>query len=951
MEGFLHHILSDIQVRDLPALSQHCYVFPTRRAGMYFRKFLTTKFKEYTFWSPTILSIEDFVQLCTGKAITDDITLLFELFTVYKKYDPEMSFDNFYSWGHILLKDFDEIDRYLVEAELLYSNLQDISDIEVEFADQEEILHALAQFKKIIQTGPDSMLKQEFAKNWQLVKQVYFGFKSHLNQKGLSYGGMLYRELSNGLVNEAFDPPFDLICFCGFNALSKSEELLFDQLIRINKVRLYWDADAHYLEDDQQEAGRFLRRYRKKWSGPESRWIINQMVEKPKDIQVIGVVQSVGQAKVAGGVLHEKLNPEKTAVVLADENLLFPLLYSLPQDLQKVNVTMGYPLRNSGLYTLSLTLVKFQVNKRGQEKKAYLFAEDLVSFLKIPHVQSLAPQQCVKMLTWIAENNLRWIKTADIESHISHNLILKILEPTSKVKDFLTNLALFLTNLTRQATPQMSQDSEFNQEIIFQFVKQLKQLTDKLSHFEINLSFSLLAKLLKEAFQQARVPFTGEPIIGLQIMGFLETRALDFENVIILSVNENKLPSSNFGNTYIPYSLRKTFGLPTYQTLDAIYGYHFNRLLQRAKTVYLLYDTEVAVDGSGEKSRFILQLINSFENSTTVKVTQSIYSTQFKLAPAKEDIQIQKSGKILKILKKYLVGGDKVRFLGPTAITTYLDCSLRFYLRYVAEIKENETYHSDMGPKEFGIIVHDLLESLYSEYQGKKLSKEDLDNMSDPKHIQEHLTRKLVERNFLREDQVLEGRNLLNQSIIRDLVKKVVQNDKRRLPFSVMAIESKEFSYQLPIEGGKEVKLGGMIDRIDQAGGSAGLTTIIDYKTGIVDLLPLRKSQEQNISEYIGYYFDDGKYRSGFQGLYYALLVHHALGVEPLQVGIYKLQKVNAGISELRQGGITQAMLMEFENRLKSLITEIFNPDIPFIETEDKTKCDSCPYATICSKA
>ena len=266
-------------------------------------------------------------------------------------------------------------------------------------------------------------------------------------------------------------------------------------------------------------------------------------------------------------------------------------------------------------------------------------------------------------------------------------------------------------------------------------------------------------------------------------------------------------------------------------------------------------------------------------------------------------------------------------------------------------IKENEIYQPDMGPREFGLIVHDLLESLYVGYQGKKLSKTDLDNMADPRNIQQHLTEKLKERKFLRDDQLLEGRNLLNQSIIRNLVQKVVENDRRRLPFSIFAIESREFKYEITLKDHQKVKLGGTIDRIDQGEGAVGKTTIIDYKTGSVDLLPKRKSEEQNIAEYIGYYFEDGKYKSGFQGLYYALLVHHALGVEPIHVGIYELQKVNAGIRYLREEGINKAMLTEFENRLKSLITEIFNPDIPFRETEDKTKCISCPYATICSTA
>ncbi len=952
MDRFLDNIIEKLEYDDLAHLRDYCYVFPTRRAGLFFGRGLSEKFCDRTFWAPTVFSIREFVESCCETSATDELTLLFELHSVYQKYQKDLLFDDFFSWGQILLRDFDEVDRHMVDADLLYRNLQEVKDIDEAFADQEALLEAFRQFARVIMQNPDSLLVTEFIRTWELVRKVFVDFKSRLKYRGMAYEGMLYHDLATRLTDQTFELPYEKVVFTGFNALSRSEEIIFEQLSSRGIAEFYWDSDESYLNDVKQEAGFFLRQHQKRWPGEDQRWVVHDSGNRDKQVHIIGVPQAVGQAKATGLILKERLDEAKTAIVLADENLLFPVLYSLPEDLDQVNVSMGYPLKNSPLYSLVQDLVRLQAQKKGKGEGVYYKARNLLAILVNPFLQALDQESCSHGLAWIRRSHLNWVKYPDLKQRIGNPSIVEALRPVPDVHQALETVISFILKLNHifySESPTQGMDKE----VLYHFVKLLKQLDQKLAEFDVGAGFGLLENIIKETIQPARVPFTGEPLVGLQILGFLETRVLDFENIIVLSINENKIPTTNIGRSYIPFALRKAFNLPTTREQDSIYAYHFFRLLQRAKNAFLLYDTEVEVDGSGEKSRFLLQLIDHYHAHPRIKVSQSVYTSPIPaLNQTTPKIEIFKNPEIYRVLEKYLAGSKANSVLGPTALGNYIDCSLRFYFKYVVGLQESEPFSGEMNPREFGLVVHAVLESVLENYVGKTIDADVLTKVGLPENIRHILIQKLQEHSLIHDDQLLEGRNLLNHKIIESLVGQILDLDQNHAPFYLIAVESKEYNLELEIEPNRIVKLGGTVDRIDQkVREGKSITRIIDYKTGKIDLMPPSKAANPNIVEYLTDYFAEGKYRAGFQGYFYGFLFHKAHPEKQLVIGIFGLQEINKGIQLLRnQQIITDDLFAEFEGQLGRLLQQIWDPKIPFSQTDDESKCVFCPYATICSR-
>jgi len=940
MKSFLQHIIDDIE--DCGPLKEQAYIFPNRRACIYFKKLLMDRFQDQSFWSPTILSIEDFVVKVTGRAINDNLTLLLELFSVYKQHQ-DLSFERFYSWGQILLNDFDEVDRNLVDTDKLYQNLKDLQDIEESFGGNEEVMEAIRQFNKVINIEDKSRLLLDFINTWDTVSKVYGKFKARLLDKGLAYGGMLYRELAGRISMNKKTIPYSKVFFCGFNALSKAEEVIFNELLDQDKCGLYWDADSLFLEDPMEEAGKFIRKYRKMWDHPESKWIITNLLEDKKFVNIMGTAQAIGQAKIAGNQLLKHLgNEDQTAVVLADETLLFPVLYALPAELNKVNVTMGYPLQNS----IANSLVESFLLLQTQIKKGSIQVKPILQYLSNPIIRNISPEKCLKVSKELINRKTKWISGENISALINHKLINISFQCYSNSGDLISALTDFIIRI--QNLFRLSRDPVVEKEFFYHLVKQLNQLKSVLLSHQLDPEPKLLSKLISEVIRDTKIPFTGEPLTGVQIMGLLESRTLDFENLIILSLNENKLPAGRDKPTYIPFAMRKAFGMPTFEDHDAIYAYHFKRLLQRAKNVTLIYDTEVAVDGSGEKSRFLIQLENSFSNTSNIHLTSQVLSLPMEVSRDDKTVTVNKSTEILQVLQKYQKSEkEESSRLSPTAIVTYLECKLRFYFRHIAKIPEPGAFTEEMDARDFGIIVHDILEKIYAPYQGKKVKKADLDSMLDPEFISTNVDQCFQEYHWQKDDQMLEGRNLINKSIIETLVKKVLENDRHSGPLTILGVETDELTTILEADHGLKILSGGTVDRIDEL--TDGIVRIIDYKTGKVDMLSKSKAEHSNLEEYIEEYFQNSKYKSGFQAYYYAYLFHKKYPNRPVKAGVYSLKEVNKGIQFLRNGDIlSHELLQAFERRLKILINKIFDPKESFTQTDDLQKCEYCPYQGIC---
>lgn len=946
MRSFHHQLVDSICLEDLPELKNHCYVFPTKRGGVFFKQNLLRVFEKENFFLPAILSIEEFVEKLTQRTITDELTLLFELFKIYQKQDKDLDFDRFYAWGRIILKDYDEIDRYMADARKIYLGLQELKEIEHVFGFNDELRDIVANFRSITDKQEKTKLLTEFLKIWEAVGKVYGQFQELLTEKQLCYGGILYRQLAENIGESSFEHPFQFYHICGFNALSKSEEIIFDTLVKKEIGQLYWDADSLYMDDKKEEAGDFLRLYRDKW--PDSVWLIEDSLKSPKKVFVAAIPQSVGQAHIGAQLLaagaEQGWKPEQTAIVLADEKLLLPVLYALPFNEHRVNVTMGYPVKFTVAYDLVdsyLELYRKSVYEGGQ---VLVYLYDLKPLLSNAYLSLLQPKLYEKVINWSIREKKTRVSLAELQQQLESPAVKQLLSAAPTWQGLFEAISVYLKQVFYHFKE--TGGNQVDQEFIYFFLREFNKISQYLAERSEQMSLKLIKKIVREHFKAAKIPFEGEPVEGFQIMGFLETRTLDFKNVIILAANEGKIPAQRSMNTYIPFALRKAFELPTFEEQDAIYAYHFKRLLQRAENIHFTYDAEVSKDSSGEKSRFILQQLLKYEQQTNITITEQQYTGRLRSVEASDQaITVPKTATVINNMSRYLAGSVEGKFLSPTSLTTYITCPLRFYFQYVLRIRETEDIEEDIDARNFGIVVHRVLELLYLPWLGKELSATDIKALE--KTVEKRVQEVLKEEKIIQENQSLQGKDILTQRIMQRLVMKILKYDQKQAPLTITGLERNDLTYEIGIGNGRSVRLSGVVDRIDK---KEEITRIVDYKTGKVTLAGTTRIFKPP-AEYIADYFTNPDLKSGFQGYFYGLLARPLLTGE-FQVGVLGMRQLNKGVQWLQNGRAIRAELIEeFELQLQQLVREIYDPAIPFTQTEDEKRCSYCPYNRICNRS
>jgi len=945
MIAFHQALVDRLVVEDLPMLKDHCYVFPTKRGGVFFRQALLRSFKGHNFFLPAILTIEELLEKLTQQAITDELTLLFELYKCYQEREKGLDFDRFYAWGRIILKDYDEIDRYMADACSIYSDLQEIKEIDHVFGFNDDLREIISNFRSITDKQEKTRLLTEFLKIWEAVGKVYVQFQEVLAEKHYAYAGMLYRRLAEGIGETNFEHPFQFYHFCGFNALSRSEETIFDQLYKNDRAQLYWDADPLFMNDQQEEAGQFLRQYKQKW--PDSVWVEVDSLASEKQVTIAAVPQSIGQAHIGARVLAEGAEqgwrPEETAIVLADEKLLLPVLYALPFDEHRVNVTMGYPVKFTVAYDLVDSFLELYRKAVVRGENVLVTLNDLKPLLSNAYLSALEPQVYEKVIGWSNRKKKTRMSLSSVASQMEHPQLMALFSAQPQWESLFAAITLYLTTVFYHFKEEGEKPVDL--EFIYFFLREFNKINSYLIERAEKLSLKLVKKLVREHFKAAKIPFEGEPIEGFQIMGFLETRTLDFKNVIILSANEGKVPAQRSMGSYIPYALRKVFGLPTFEEQDAIYAYHFKRLLQRAENVHFTYDAEVSRDSTGERSRFILQQLLKYQDLPNIHVNELQYTGKLNpVAASDQFIEVPKTPVVLAAMDRYLVGSEEGKFLSPTSLTTYVTCPLRFYFQYVLRIREKEEAADEIDARNFGIVVHRVLELLYEPWLGKEINKEQIGTLN--KLVEKMVAKVLEEEDIVQEFQELAGKDLLTQRIMQRLVTKILNLDQEQAPFTITGLERDDLDYQIALSNDQKVKLSGVVDRIDE---KEGITRIVDYKTGKVKLAPLA-SLKKPVTEYIEQYFKDPDLKSGFQGYFYGLLGRKEITGQ-IQVGIMGMRDLNKGTQWLQSGRvITPDYISEFENRLETMVREMFDPAVPFKQTEKVKNCSYCPYNRICHR-
>ncbi|WP_100613590.1 PD-(D/E)XK nuclease family protein [Confluentibacter citreus] len=919
MTTFIFDALIDLKKQNLN-LSELTFILPSKRAGL-FLKHQLHKVNEQTAFAPVIISIEEFTEELSQLKTISNTELLFEFYNVYcgltgnKEKD---SFEVFSKWAQILLQDFNEIDRYLIPQQKIFTYLSAIQDLKHWSLEEN---------------------KTDFVKNyllfWNSIYNYYLHFTQQLLNKKVGYQGLVYREAVQNLEAYIQNNPEKQHIFLGFNALNTSEETIIQELLQNNLAKIYWDIDTVFIENTMHDAALFTREYKFKWpyfKNNPFNWITNNY-SKEKNVSVYGIPKNIGQAKYIGFILDnlkkEKDNLNNTAVVLGDEHLLIPVLNSLPEHIDALNITMGFPLKSIPLASLFEQL--FHIHKKASGSFYY---KDIVNIISHHFIRPLFYVNDIdyasEIIDTIHENNLIYISTERLKnfSNTHDHLIDLLFSNWSNIDSALKNCSELILTIKNELDKNKAHNL-LSLEYLYRFNVLFNELTLLNSKYNHIKTIQTLHDVYKELLSSETLDFQGEPLQGLQIMGMLESRALDFETVIISSVNEGILPSGKSNNSFIPFDVKLENKLPTYKEKDAVYTYHFYRLLQRAKNIYILYNTEADILTGGEKSRFITQL----ELEGIHKINHQIITPY---VPIIENA-LNTVSKNTEVIEKLIKVSEKG--FSPSSLTNYIRNPIDFYNQKILGIQEYEDAEETVAANTLGTVVHNTLEDFYKPLIGSYLTVDLVTKLKS--QIQETVTNHF--KKVYKEGDITKGKNL----IIFEIAKRYVSNFldleiadlKAGNSIKIIAIEANNTVLIHIPELHFPVNLTGKVDRVDEYNGT---TRIIDYKTGNV---------QQNHVEIVNWEdittnFD--KYSKSFQILSYAYMMQLSGKIKlPVEAGIISFKNLNSGFLKFakkdKSGNgakkdflITQDTLNAFQEELKKLIIEICNPNIDFVEKEIK---------------
>ena len=932
-------------------------VFPNKRANLFFNEYLAEE-SDQPIWSPAAMSISDLLQKLSVQKAGDPIRLVCELYKVFKEEtESRETLDDFYFWGELLISDFDDVDKNMVDADKLFSNLQDLKNLmdDYEFLDEEQE-EAIRQFFQNFSIERRTELKEKFISLWDKLGIIYHRYRENLAELGIAYEGMLYRNVIEQLDTDRLK--YDKYVFVGFNVLNKVEKEFFQKLQKAGKAMFYWDYDLFYTQRiSKHEAGEFIKRNLIDFPNelPESYFDI---FRKPKKIRYISASTENAQARflpewVKATQTHttQIVSEKENAIVLCNEALLLPVLHSIPQDVQNVNITMGFPLAQTPVYSFINAAMELQTN--GYRPDTGRFTYEAVSkILKHPYTRQLS-DHATRLERELTKTN----RFYPLPSELKKDDFLTILfTPQSNIRELCDYLLRLIKSISILYRKEGEYDDIFNQlyrESIFQSHLKINRLYSLIESGELSVRTDTLKRLITKVLTASNIPFHGEPAIGLQIMGVLETRNLDFRNLIMLSLNEGQLPKAGGESSFIPYNLRKAFGMTTIEHKNAVYAYYFYRLIQRAENITLLYNTSSDGLNRGEESRFMLQLLVEGPHEITREYLEAGQSPQNTL-----EIQIEKTPEILRRLyRAYDTAQPESVILSPSALNTYLDCRLRFYYRYVAGLKTPDEVSAEIDSALFGTIFHLSAQLAYTDLtaNGKMIQREDLERLlRDEIKLQGYVDQAFKQELFKvapEEKPEYNGVQLINSKVIVSYLKQLLRNDLQYTPFEMVAME-KKVSEKITIQtalGPLTLRLGGTIDRMDA---KEGTLRIVDYKTGGSPKIPANIEQLFTPSETRPNYI--------FQTFLYAAIMSRK---QPLMVApalLYIHRAASESYSPVIEMGEPRKPKIpvnnfaffedEFRERLQALLEEIFDEKEPFTQTEDIKKCAYCDFKAICKR-
>ena len=908
MKSFITKVTEDV-ISKHTNIANLIFVLPSQRACVFLKEEVVDNIYTNSFL-PKIISIENYIQEIADFSLIDNTRLLFEFYSVYKKITPknkQQSFELFSQWAIIALQDFNELDSYLVNSDDFFSNLGD-----------------LKRLNNWFQEKKPSKLSMDYLHFFDLLHELYSGLNQKLKNNKFGYQGLIYREAIENLEFYRNNLQDKHLVFLGFNALNKAEEQIIQELLNSGVASIYWDANDEIMSNSNI-AGKFLRKYRNEWVYfKKNSFLWNESENSQNNIQIIGAPKNIGQIKYAGELLQNFNNLNNTALVLADENLLTLSLNSLPNIMGGVNITMGFPLKEIPVATIFESIFKMHLNQQKFDKKRNneFYYKDVLNLLNNPFLNKISGEILQKIAKGIKTENYIFVSDKIVKSFLS-DVHLKEAKFIISFFDFPESINAIISKCSELILALKPHFLGVEKEYLFRFYQVFQQLKTLNSTFNHITNLKTLALFYNQLITNEKLAFQGEPLQGLQLMGMLETRVLDFDNVIVTSLNEGILPAGKGEQSFIPFDIKKHFELPTYQEKDAIFSYHFQRLIKRAKNVFLLYNTETDGYGSGEKSRFLTNIELNNEDVSSTIISPKIQQNPNKIIVIKKTIEIIQQLKL--VFKKGI---------SPSALANYIYNPVKFYEQKVLKIKDEDDVEETIAANTMGTVIHEVLDQLYKPFIGTFVKVENVDNMFD---LMENL---LFEnfRKFYKKGDINTGKNKLIFEVSKSHIQRFLRQEKILLQkgheLKIINLEP-EIKTEVNIEGiDFPVKIVGKVDRIDELD---GITRIIDYKTGKVESKDLKISDFSILS-------DEYKYTKALQVMLYSFLYtkENKFNFEKsLEAGIISFKNLKSGFLKMnfaqkgKDNNITEERLLEFQVELFRIIKEILNPEIPFIENTD----------------
>ena len=947
-QSFLAEVATELYNRHGDDISSLTIVLPTRRARLFFSEALS-KITDHPIWQPEYMSIDDVMGTATQLKVGSKMRIITELYKIYKLHHDE-SFDKFYFWGEVLLADFDLIDKYMIDADMLFRNIYDLKVLEADLsyltADMRHVIHTF--WSHFAEEAELSKEKQKFLAIWLSLTPIYHQLRQRLEAINIAYQGMIYRSVAENIKsNTALPDTSRHYVFVGFNALSEAEKSVLNFLKTNAKCDFFWDYDNYYTSNKEQEAGRFLRDNIHDYK-PSAEISHDNFMKISKRLNVVSSSSNIVQCKYLPTILRD-ISPEllldkETAIVLTDENMLMPLLHSMPQEfMDKINITMGHPVVRSTAYSFTERLISLQKSAHHRDSGANFYHADVVGILSHPYIVRYE-EHATKLLKQITDGHLIRVEQ---DLFASSELLKTIFQVTEKWEDLAQYLLQVLDKIIILIT-NCEEDSSLKASYLATISNGIKEVVNCLKECNIEITTSIFTTLLRRHLSTIRIPFSGEPLRGLQVMGILETRALDFKNVILLSMTDDNFPGKHGGNSFIPYNLRAAYGMPTPEHHDGVYAYYFYRLIQRAERVDMLYSSHTDENSSGEQSRYIYQL--AYEAPYPIHRTNVGVDIE---ATEDGDIVVEKDESIMQRLNSYLNGNGE-HYLSPSALAPYIVCPLRFYFSSIAKIRPIEDIDESVDNKMFGTILHVAMQRLYEPLEGLHNPTEELKRLLIGDKIEQTIEQ-TISREFLKDESYKAKDFSGNLLLVKEIVTKYIRDgiipyDIKHDGFSFMGFE-KEILHHFPLGDGRTVRIGGKADRIDSL--YNGNIRVVDYKTGkehhhFMGMDELFRDKKRNLCSNI------------LQTMIYSMILskEEKRNVEPALYYVRGIHRDNFS-PRLIDKSFTPAQEVDyasytdiFEQELRSVLSELFNAEIPFRQCsrEDAEACQFCDFKTICKR-